>query len=105
MGNQLDNEVYPSKLAMPTVDVQYGAATTGHYRPKAEISWCDLLENRNNMNKKFLISAPIGAGVGRAVYSGLMNGFSHLDYYKIITAMIVAFVIALPIVFFSRPKI
>ncbi|GJI93234.1 hypothetical protein RugamoR1_63970 [Rugamonas sp. R1(2021)] len=56
------------------------------------------------MNKKFLISAPAGAGTGAVIYSGLLNGFSHLDWYRVITTVIVAFVIALPLVIFSAKK-
>ena len=56
------------------------------------------------MNKKFLVSAPVGAGVGTAIYNGCLNGFSHLDWYKVFTVVIVTFVVALPLVFFSGQK-
>lgn len=56
------------------------------------------------MNKKFLLSAPLGAGVGTAVYHGCLNGFSQLDWYRVLTVALVTFIIALPVVFFSQQK-
>jgi len=56
------------------------------------------------MNKNLLVSAPVGAGVGTVIYTGLSHGFAHLDLYRVLAVVIVTFIIALPLVFFSRPK-
>jgi hypothetical protein len=57
------------------------------------------------MNKKFLVNVPLGAGVGTAIYQALMNGMSHVDWYRVATVALVSFfIVALPIAYFSRPK-
>ena len=54
------------------------------------------------MNRKILISAPIGSGVGMVIYLGCMNGFIYLDWYRVLTVVMVSFVVALPMAFFAR---
>lgn len=54
------------------------------------------------MNKNFLLTAPIGAALGTAICSGYLDGFSNLDWSRVITVMLVTFVIELPIVYFAR---
>lgn len=54
------------------------------------------------MNKNF--TPPIGAALGTAIRSGYVDGFSHLDWYRVITVMLVNFVIELPLVYFARKK-
>jgi len=56
------------------------------------------------MNKKFLINAPIGAGVGAVIYSGCFNGFSHIDWCRVLISVTVAFIISIPFALFSRQK-
>lgn len=58
----------------------------------------------NDMNKNFLLTAPVGAALGTAIYSGYLDGFSHLDWYRVIAVALVTFAIEVPIVFFARRK-
>jgi hypothetical protein len=58
---------------------------------------------KSDMNKNFLLTAPIGAALGNAICSGYLDGFSKLDWYRVITVMLVTFVIELLIVYFE-PK-
>ncbi|MCU6497383.1 hypothetical protein LPN04_06185 [Rugamonas sp. A1-17] len=75
--------------------------------PSANTGPChcvEFYEIETNMNKKFLVSVPAGAGVGTAIYQGLLNGFFHLDWYRVVTIVLVTFVITLPMVFFFQQK-
>lgn len=64
----------------------------------------EFYEIEINMNNKFLIRVPIGAGAGTAIYQGLLNGFSYIDWYRVATVAFVSFVVVLPIYFFSQQK-
>jgi len=61
-------------------------------------------EMKPHMNKKILVSAPIGSGVGMVIYLGCMHGFIHLDWYRVIAVATVSFVTVLPMAFFSKKK-
>lgn len=59
-------------------------------------------EMKPHMNKKILVSAPIGSGVGIVIYLGSTTGFVHLDWYRVLAVVTVSFVTVLPMAFFSR---
>lgn len=56
------------------------------------------------MNKRYLLSLPFGVGVGTGIYQLLMNDFSHVDWYRIATVVLVTLIVAFPIVRFSQRK-
>ncbi|WP_373987895.1 hypothetical protein [Duganella sp. BuS-21] len=91
-------KLVPKIYSLGTTIVQPKTARNG------QRSHTKFYEVETNMNKKFLVSVPVGAGIGTAIYQLLMDGPSHADWYRVATVTLVTFIVVLPIVHFSQKK-